>query len=69
MEYTEQVVNVSAFSEHLDTMENIPIVTAATAYDDPQTGDTTILVIGQAIFMGDKVKNTLLCPNQMRAFG
>ena len=69
LEYTEQVVNVSAFSEHLDTMENIPIVTAATAYDDPQTGDTTILVIGQAIFMGDKVKNTLLCPNQMRAFG
>jgi hypothetical protein len=69
LEYTDEVVNVSAYSEQLETMENIPIVTAATAIDDPATGETTILVIGQAIYMGDKVQNTLLCPNQMRAFG
>jgi len=68
-EYTEQVVNVSAFSEQLETMNNIPIVTAATAFDDPSTGQTKILIIGQAIYMGDKVQHTLLCPNQMRAFG
>jgi len=69
LEYTEQVVNVSAFSERLETVENIPIVTAATAIDNPKTGETTILVIGQAIYMGEKVQNTLLCPNQMRANG
>jgi hypothetical protein len=69
LEYTDQVVNVSAFSEHLDTKNNILIVTAATAVDDPKTGVTTILVFGQAIYMGDKVKSALLCPNQMRAFG
>jgi len=50
-------------------MNNIPIVTAATAFDDPSTGQTKILIIGQAIYMGDKVQHTLLCPNQMRAFG
>jgi hypothetical protein len=50
-------------------MENIPIITAATAIDNPKTGETTILVIGQAIYMGEKVQNTLLCPNQMRANG
>jgi hypothetical protein len=69
LEYTKQVVNVSAFSEELETMEGIPIVTAATAIDDPRTGTTTILVIGQALYMGDKINNTLLCPNQMRAYG
>jgi hypothetical protein len=69
LEFTEQVVNVSAFSEKLETMENIPIVTAATAIDNPKTGETTILVIGQAIYTGDKVHNTLSCPNQMRANG
>ena len=69
LEYTDQVVNVSAYSEQLDTMENIPIVTAVTAWDDTLTGTTTILVIGQALFMGDKVKTTLLCPNQLRANG
>ena len=49
LEYTEQVVNVSAFSEQLDTMEGIPIVTAATAIDNPATGETTILVLGKAL--------------------
>jgi len=50
-------------------MNNIPIVTAATAFDDPNTGQTTILIIGQALYMGDKVQHTLLCPNQLRAYG
>jgi hypothetical protein len=69
LEYIEQVVNVSAFSEQLDTMEGIPIVTAATAIDNPATGETTILVLGQALYMGNKVKNTLICPNQLRSYG
>ncbi len=69
LEYTDQVVNVSAYSDQLDTMENIPIVTAATALDDLTTGTTTILILGQALYMGDRVKTTLLCPNQMRANG
>jgi len=67
LEFTDQVINVSAYSEQLDTMENIHIVTAATAWDDLATGTTTILILGQALYTGDKVKTTLLCPNQMRA--
>jgi hypothetical protein len=50
-------------------MENIPIVSAATALDDLSTGTTTILILGQSLYIGDKVKTTLLCPNQMRANG
>jgi hypothetical protein len=69
LENTKQVVNVSAFSEQLETMQGIPIVTAATAVDDPATGITTILIIGQALYLEDKVNNTLLCPNQLRAYG
>jgi len=63
------MVNVSAFSEQLETMENIPIITAATTIDDPATGEKMLIIIGQALYMGDKVQLTLLCPNQMRAFG
>ncbi len=69
LEFTDQVVNVSTYLEQLDTMENIHIVTAATAWDDLATGTTTILILGQALYMGDKVKTTLLCSNQMRAQG
>lgn len=50
-------------------MQGIPIVTAATAIDDPDTGITTTLIIGQALYLGDKINNTLLCPNQLRAYG
>jgi hypothetical protein len=42
---------------------------AATGYDDPTNGDTYILILGQAIYMGDKVDATLLCPNQLRYNG
>ena len=47
LEETNQPVDVTAFSEHLDTMKNVPIVTAATAYDDPGTGITYILILGK----------------------
>ena len=69
LEYTDQVVNVSAYSEELETMTDIPMVTAATAIDNPITGDTTILILGQALYLGNKLKTTLLCPNQLRAYG
>jgi len=46
MEVTEQTVNVSAFADVHGVMKNIPIVTAATAFDDENTGDTYILILG-----------------------
>jgi hypothetical protein len=69
MEVTNKTVNVSAFTEAHGVMQNIPIVTAATAFDDEKTGITYILILGQCIYMGDKMNNTLLCPNQLHANG
>jgi hypothetical protein len=69
VEYTDQVTNVSAFSPDFDILQDVPIVTAATAYDDPHSGITTILILGQALWMPDKVTHTLICPNQLRQNG
>jgi hypothetical protein len=69
LEVTNQTVNVSAFTDVHDVMNDIPIVTAATAYDDAATGVTYILVIGQCIYMGDKMPNSLICPNQLHSHG
>jgi hypothetical protein len=69
MEVTNQTVNVSAFTEAHGVMQNIPVVTAAAAFDDEKAGITYILILGQCIYMGDKMNNTLLCPNQLRANG
>lgn len=41
------------------------IVSAAVAYDDPETGEAHILVINQAISM-PHIAHNLLCPMQMR---
>jgi len=69
LEVTNQTVNNSAFTDEHDIMSNIPIVTAATAYDDAATGVTYILVLGQCIYMGDKMPNSLICPNQLQSHG
>ncbi len=69
LETTNLMVSVSAFSDTHEVMQDVPIMTAATAYDKPNTGDTTILIFGRAIYMGDKMKSSLICPNQLRANG
>lgn len=69
IEYTNRVVEVAPFSDSWQAMEEIPIVRATLAYDDPATSETFILMIGQALYFGDKSKQTLLNPNQMRANG
>jgi hypothetical protein len=42
-----------------------PIIKAATAYDAP-TGETYIIVIPQALYLGEYIDYSLLCPNQLR---
>jgi hypothetical protein len=69
VEYTGWSCDVLPFSNEYDALKDIPIVTAATAYDDPETGDTYILVMHEALYFGDRMATTLLCPNQMRANG
>ncbi len=59
-------MNISGFSPEQGELTNIPIVTVATAFDTPKTGTTLIGILGQAVYLGDKVTTTLLCPNQLR---
>jgi hypothetical protein len=66
LEYTNDTVNVNGFSRAQGTLTDIPIVKAATAYDDPTDGTTYILILNQAVFLGDLTDVTLLCPNQLR---
>jgi hypothetical protein len=57
--------NADAYSPERD----IPIVSAATAYTDQETGQTYILVINEGLWFGDKLTNSLLNPNQLRFAG
>jgi len=50
-------------------MENFPIVTDMTAYDDQKTGQTYILVFNESLYYGSKFDHTLIHPNQLRYYG
>ena len=47
----------------------VSIVSGATAWDDPVTRQTYILVINEGLFYGNKMDHSLINPNQIRAYG
>ena len=68
MDFTGKECEVSPYTEAYDTIKGVPIVQAATAYDNTDTGETSILIFNQAIWMGDVMDHTLVNPNQLRAY-
>ena len=63
-----KTVTASGFSSSLPTIADLPIANVKFAYDSPM-GSTYILSIYNAIYLGDKMENSLLCPNQCREAG
>ena len=69
LEYTGKECDVSPYRDDYTPIHNVPIVHAATAWQSHQTGQTYILVVNEALWMGDTLKDTLLNPNQLRHYG
>jgi len=66
---TELTCTVRPFSDAYEEMKSIPIVTAATAYDEIKTGTTIILVFHQTLWFGQALMTSLICPQQVRSYG
>ena len=69
LHYTGQECDVSPYRDDYSPVTNIPIVTAATAWQSPHTGQTYILVLNEALWMGDTMETSLINPNQLRHYG
>ena len=67
--FTDQTCDVAPFSDQYEPMQGVPIVTACTAYDNPTTGETVILIFHQALWMGGRLPHSLICPNQVSLYG
>ena len=67
--FTGEHCEVSPFSDEYSKMTDIPVASAATAWDDPVTGLTTILIFNQGLWFGTKLENSLINPNQCRMHG
>jgi hypothetical protein len=59
----DQVSDVAGFHPDMPTIKNVPIRTCACAFDSP-TGETYMLVLGQALYFGEDMEHYLLSPNQ-----
>jgi hypothetical protein len=68
LEYTNKTCTVNSFSDQLQQLHEIPIVKAATAYDAPN-GEVYIIILNQALYLGEHMEHSLLCPNQARSNG
>ena len=68
MSYTPRSADVYAYDPALPPT-NVPIVSGATAYDCPQTGNTFILIFNEGLYYGDRLDHSLINPNQVRKFG
>ena len=62
-------VSARGFSDNMPIEENLPIVNAIYAYDNPQTGEVVLLELNYCIYMGAKKVDSIACPNQMRMNG
>ncbi len=66
---TFRTADVYAYDTSIKPIDNVPIESAATAYDDPVTGTTYILVFHESLYYGGKLDHSLINPNQIRAYG
>ena len=69
LELSGRNVSVAPFSEEYASIDDIPIATVATAYDCPDSGQVFIIVFNEALYFRERMAYTLLCPNQLRAYG
>ena len=61
--------DVAPHTDAYETIKAVPIVWAATAYHNPETGETIILILNEAICMGESMDHTLVNPKQLHAYG
>jgi len=66
--FTGKICDVTSFLDDLPATTDVKICSGATAYDDAN-GNTIILIVNEALWMGNKLQHSLLNPYQIRANG
>ena len=67
--HDDRQVSVHPFSADYTPMSDVQIGTVATLWVHPESGNTYILIIHEALYLGEDLPDTLLTPNQLRANG
>ena len=64
--YTGKECKVSPYSDKYKSIQHVPVVTRATEWNFPHSGETSIIMFNEDLLMGDKLDHILMNPNQMR---
>jgi hypothetical protein len=62
-------VDVFGFSPELPPFKKVLIATAGTAWVEPKSGQSYLLILNECLFMGDTMKHFLLNTNQLHCNG
>jgi hypothetical protein len=62
------VCNIYAYSDSYKPLTQVPVVESVSAYNCPSS-KTFILVLSQALYLGECQEPSLLYPDKMRSFG
>ena len=69
LEESNHFCGVNGFHSDMAPIKDVPVATVATAYDDPITQETYILVFHEALYFGSSMEHSLISPMQLRHFG
>ena len=69
MHFTGKECDVAPYNDTYETIKAVPIVQESTAYENPEIGETTILILNKAVWIGETMDHTLMKPNQLSAYG
>ena len=69
LEATGEVCEVQGYSSELGTIKDVPVVRAATAWENTESGETIVLIFNQILWYGNRLPISLINPNQLRHNG
>ena len=69
LEFTGEQCDVAPYTSDYDPIVNVSVVNAGTAFTDESTGETVILRFNQVLWYGNRMKMSLINPNQLRYYG
>ena len=69
LNYTGKECDVSPYRDDYKLVSNVPIMNATTAWQLPVTGSVYILILNEALWMGNSMNTSLINPNQLHYYG
>ena len=59
LEYTRRTADVYAYDKSIKPIEGVPIVSGATTWHDPRSGEAYIVIINEALYYGKKLDHSM----------